>query len=163
MTSHLTTAAQALTRRGVFVLSGGLAASLVSHGAAAADPLGIDQLKGKVVYLDFWASWCGPCKLSFPFMKDLQETYSSRGLVILTVNLDHDRHKAEFFLNQIGASLPVIYDPSGVVAGKYQIREMPTSMVIGRDGAVRYVHKGFHSDQSQEYRDHVARVLEERS
>ncbi len=108
------------------------------------------DLKGKVVYVDFWASWCVPCRSSFPWMQRLAAQDSSKGLVIITVNLDKDHKAAEKFLNDMKTSLPVVFDSTGVLAEQYNLEVMPTSFVYGRDGKLRQRHEGFKADKTTE-------------
>ena len=153
-------------------LAGALVLGLLGVGTAAAlaapmtatsqSQIDLSAYKGKVVYLDFWASWCGPCKLSFPFMEQLGYSNRSRDLVVIAVNVDHDRAKAEAFLQQNPNSLNVVYDPRGKIASQYHVEDMPTSVLIGRDGRVRYVHKGFFPAQTASYQSHVRELLNEK-
>ena len=121
----------------------------------------IDNYKGKVVYLDFWASWCGPCKFSFPYMEDLANQYGSKGLVIFADNLDHTSASADAFLRNNGISLPIIFDQKGVLATRYKVEDMPTSILFDRHGRIRYVHKGFYKGKEDEYTSHVIELLNE--
>jgi cytochrome c biogenesis protein CcmG/thiol:disulfide interchange protein DsbE len=95
------------------------------------------DMKGKVVYVDFWASWCAPCKQSFPFMNDMQAKYGPRGFQIVGVTVDRKREDAEKFLASTPAKFTVGYDTTGKVAGTYKPKGMPTSFLIGADGVVR--------------------------
>lgn len=107
----------------------------------------LQRLKGKVVYLDFWASWCGPCKQSFPWMNEMQKRYASKGLQVVAVNLDKNPQDAEQFLSEVGgASFPVVYDPSSSLPKTYGVKNMPTSILIGADGKVILHHNGFRSE-----------------
>jgi len=99
----------------------------------------LSSYKGKVVYLDFWASWCEPCKRSFPWMNELQETYGENGFKIIAVNLDTDRNDAEKFLKQMPAKFEIAFDKSGKTAEAYNLKAMPSSFLIDRKG--RLVHK----------------------
>ena len=121
----------------------------------------LDAFKGKVVYLDFWASWCGPCKLSFPYMASLEQSYPNKDLVVVTVNLDHSRKKADAFLRDVGVQIPVIYDEKGKLATKFHVEQMPTSILFDRTGKPRYVHKGFYRDKEGDYSDHVYQLVNE--
>jgi thiol-disulfide isomerase/thioredoxin len=134
----------------------------VSAAALHDESLDLSKYKGKVVYLDFWASWCGPCKISFPYMERMTAVYRSEPFVVIAVNVDHSREKADAFLEQIGADIPVVYDPRGTIAAKFKITEMPTSILIGRDGRVRYVHQGFFQDKTSLYADHISELLNEK-
>ncbi len=105
--------------------------------------------KGKYVYLDFWASWCGPCKRSFPWMGELQKRYGPAGLQVLAVNVDAVRGDALRFLAENPADFVVAYDPQGSVARQYAIKGMPSSVLIGPDGKVLHVHAGFNDETAR--------------
>ena len=107
------------------------------------------SLKGKVVIVDFWASWCGPCKDSFPVMEELQAKYGNKGLVVLAVNLDEDRPTMEDFLKKHPVTFTVVRDAAKKLVGKANIKSMPTSFVVSPDGKVVSVHKGFHGSETQ--------------
>ena len=100
-------------------------------------------LKGKVVYLDFWASWCKPCKESFPWMHQMKETYKDQGLEVLAINLDKDRNLADEFLKGMDVNFVIAFDEAGDTATEYQLRGMPSSYLIGRDGKLYASHIGF--------------------
>src|SRR5882762_7140831 len=110
---------------------------------AKGDTVALDQLRGKVVYVDFWASWCGPCRQSFPWMKSLYERYADKGLVIVAINLDKDRDAAESFLEKYPAPFVVAFDPSGKTAKAFKVWGMPTSYIVGPTGAILATHPGF--------------------
>ncbi len=103
--------------------------------------VGFDQFRGQVLYIDFWASWCGPCLLSFPFMNDLQHSYAGKGLHVLAINMDEKPADASRFLDQHPATFDVASGPNGKCAKDLGVATMPTSFLIGRDGTVRVVHK----------------------
>jgi thiol-disulfide isomerase/thioredoxin len=118
------------------------------------------DLKGKVVLVDFWASWCGPCKESFPVMEDLQQRYGSQGLVILAVNLDDDAAAMKDFLKDHKASFTVVRDASKKLVGTVNISSMPSSFILGPDGKVAVVHKGFHGKETaREYAQEIEGLL----
>jgi len=126
---------------------------------ARAEGLNLSAYKGKVVYLDFWASWCNPCRESFPWMNDLQQIYGPDGLVVIGVNVDHDKSLAEQFLQRYGAQFKIVYDTNGTIAEKYNFKDMPTSFLIGRDGKVHYVHAGFYPQKEGTYVAHIKALL----
>ena len=101
------------------------------------------SLKGKVVYLDFWASWCGPCAQSFPFMTEMAQSHRKDGLEVIAVSVDESREEAEGFLKQHPQTLTIAYDPEGVCPRDYGLETMPTSYLIDRKGQLRHVHRGF--------------------
>ena len=140
-----------------------LMASLTVIPCARADGLDLSAYKGKVVYLDFWASWCTPCRLSFPWMSQLQARYGRDGLVVIGVNVDHDRALADEFLSANRGNFQIVYDPHGALAGKYDFKDMPTSFLIGRDGKVRSVHPGFFPNREENYAADVKALLDEKA
>ena len=103
----------------------------------------LDSLRGKLVLVDFWASWCGPCQKSFPWMASMYEKYASKGLVVVAVNLDKDRGLANDFLAKQKAPFLVAYDPSGKTAKAYKVWGMPTSYLVNTKGEIVYTHMGF--------------------
>ncbi len=102
----------------------------------------LEAVRGRVVYLDFWASWCTPCKRSFPWMNELQQRYSGRGLMVIAINLDKTPSAAAEFVAEHPAEFAIGFDPGGQVADAYGVRAMPSSYLIGRDGQIRSVHWG---------------------
>ena len=146
-----------------------LLASLVALAAlfpatvrAEADALDLAKYRGKVVYVDFWASWCGPCKLSFPYMQQLAARYPAGDVAIVTINLDRQRPAAEAFLRQVHGNLPVVYDPAGNLAKTWKVADMPTSLVFDRKGTMRFRHQGFFPAKTAEYESHIAQLVREK-
>ena len=101
------------------------------------------ELKGKVVYLDFWASWCEPCKKSFPWLHDIKQRFAEKGFEVVAVNLDKDRKLADEFLKVMDVNFVVAFDESGESASSYKLKGMPSSYLIGRDGRLYASHTGF--------------------
>jgi cytochrome c biogenesis protein CcmG, thiol:disulfide interchange protein DsbE len=116
-------------------------------------------MKGKVVYVDFWASWCGPCKQSFPFMNELQSKYQAQGFEVIAVNLDARREDADRFLGSVPARFAVAFDAKGESAKRFDVRSMPSSYLIGRDGKVFAAHKGFKDEDRKELEGHIGQAL----
>jgi cytochrome c biogenesis protein CcmG, thiol:disulfide interchange protein DsbE len=117
------------------------------------------SLKGKVVYVDFWASWCGPCKQSFPFMNDLQAKYRAEGFEILAINLDAKREDADKFLAEVPAQFTLAFDAKGESAKRFEVKGMPSSYLIGRDGKVVAAHKGFKEVDRKDLETRIAQAL----
>lgn len=109
-------------------------------------PVQLSGLKGKWVYLDFWASWCPPCRQSFPWMNEMHERYGAHGLHVVTINVDKNTSDAETFLRQTPARFTVLFDNTGQTPKAYGIKTMPTSMLIHPQGQVAWVHAGFKLD-----------------
>ena len=103
----------------------------------------LDSLRGRVVYVDFWASWCAPCRRSFPWLDSLAVRYADRGLTIVAINLDKDRRAADAFLEEFPAGFIVAFDPAGRTAEAYRVPAMPSSFLIGPTGALLSSHSGF--------------------
>lgn len=101
------------------------------------------KLTGKVVYVDFWASWCGPCRQSFPWMNEMQAKYGARGLQIVGINVDAKSADAKTFLAATPARFAIAFDPQGATPRQYGIKGMPSSVLIGPDGKVLLEHSGF--------------------
>jgi thiol-disulfide isomerase/thioredoxin len=104
---------------------------------------------GKVVVVDFWASWCAPCKASFPAYARLQATYAARGLVIVAVSVDDSAAAYAAFLAKLKPSFATVHDAEHKLVGLVQVPTMPTSYLLDRSGKVRFVHEGFHGDQTE--------------
>lgn len=134
-------------------------ATAPAHAAA----LNLTAYRGKVVLLDFWASWCNPCRQSFPWMSQLQQTYGPQGLVVIGVNVDHDSDDAHRFLNQYGGDFKIVYDPEGHLASEYNFHDMPTSYLIGRDGKIHFVHAGFYPEKEGNYLSDVLSLLDQKA
>jgi len=119
--------------------------------------------KGKIIYLDFWASWCGPCRKSFPWMNDMQEKYLKQGLVIISVNVDNNKALADEFLAEVPASFNVVYDPKGKVARKFKLKGMPSSYIFDRSGKVVSTHVGFTESKIKKYEEELNILLSEKT
>ncbi|MDA0680262.1 MAG: TlpA disulfide reductase family protein [Proteobacteria bacterium] len=113
--------------------------------------LDLGEYRGKVVLLDFWASWCVPCRRSFPWMNQMQQKYGDSGLVIIGVNMDAEGGAAQTFLDDYPANFKIITDPDGALARQYDVIAMPSSYVIGRDGELVTRHLGFKVKNQGEY------------
>lgn len=119
----------------------------------------LSSYKGKTVYLDFWASWCGPCKQSFPWMNDMQKKYGAKGLRIVGVNLDQKAEDAKTFLATTPAQFDVAFDSAGQSPKQYGVKGMPTSLLIGPDGKVLMVHQGFKAENREELESQIKQAL----
>ncbi len=110
--------------------------------------INLSAYKGRDVYVDFWASWCIPCRDSFPWMNDMQARYKKNGLVIIAVNLDDNKAEAKKFLQKHPANFIVSYHPDGKVASEFDVKVMPTAYLIDKKGQITYTKQGFkHKDK----------------
>lgn len=125
------------------------------------DSIGLESFRGKILYLDFWASWCGPCLLSFPFMNQLQRNYADKGLEVLAINMDEDKQAARRFLGEHPATFRVALGPNVPCARDLEVAAMPTSLLIDRSGKVRKRHAGFRFGDIGPLRNAVEELLSE--
>lgn len=135
-----------------------------SSGQASEDPiarLGLPAHAGKVVYVDFWASWCVPCRASFGWMAAMHEKYGDDGLVIIAVNVDTDQTAAARFLQKYPAEFRLLYDPAGKIAERFDLETMPSSFVYGRGGELRAQHPGFRDGDGEELEAQIVKLLKE--
>jgi len=116
----------------------------------------------RVVYVDFWASWCAPCRQSFPWMMDLLDKYRDKGLQVVTINLDRDQAAARKFLGDTNASLHVVYDSEGRLAKLYDLQVMPTSFVYARDGSLKLCRQGFDPKETESVEQLIRTLVEEK-
>ncbi len=119
-----------------------------------------DALKGKVVMIDFWASWCGPCKQSFPAMEELHQRYQDKGLVIIAINVDEKGSDMEAFLKKNAATFAVVRDAGQKLVEQAGIATMPSSFLIDREGKVRFMHTGFRgAETKKKYEEEIQLLL----
>jgi thiol-disulfide isomerase/thioredoxin len=119
-------------------------------------------LKGRVILLDFWASWCGPCKISFPWMQEMTEKYSSQGLTVIAVSVDQKRENMQRFLKSFTVSFTVVRDAQQKLVAAADVPTMPTSLLIDRSGRIRFIHGGFDRDQAAgQYVKEIEQLLQE--
>jgi thiol-disulfide isomerase/thioredoxin len=126
----------------------------IAHAVEAGKPLPalglaeVQAVKGQFVYIDYWASWCGPCRQSFPWMNALQAKLGPKGLKVVAVNVDAKRSDADKFLTHTPAQFSIAYDPQGLSAKTLAIKTMPTSMLVSPEGQVIFVHSGFRAEEA---------------
>jgi cytochrome c biogenesis protein CcmG/thiol:disulfide interchange protein DsbE len=156
----------------LFTLLIGLVPALLPHGATASPApnfslpdiagniIELDAQQARVVYLDFWASWCGPCRQSFPWMNEMLQKYQGQGLEIIAVNLDSAAEDAEKFLAKTPAQFTVLYDHKGITPGTFGVKGMPTSFLIDANGEILSQHAGFNSAHKQDLETAIRKALE---
>lgn len=121
----------------------------------------LEDLRGQVVMLNFWASWCGPCRQEMPLMDELYEQYKDLGFTILAVNVDENREDALRFLDKVPVSYPILYDPESRVSERYEVQAMPTTVMIDRDGNARYLHHGYQAGYEEDYERQIRELVRE--
>jgi peroxiredoxin len=159
----LALAAQALA-------SAGAVAALPAAGATAPDfaaksdsgrNVRLSELRGQVVLINFWASWCSPCRQELPLLNKIYTQYRSAGFVLLAVNVDDNRKDADTMLKRLNLRFPTLFDGGKNVAKLYGVDTMPATLVIDRDGRVRYVHRGYYDGYERKYEQQVRELLKE--
>ena len=125
------------------------------------DSTSLGSLRGSVVYLDFWASWCGPCRLSFPQLEAMRTELKSQGFEVFAINVDEFKADALNFLSELPVSYPVVHDASGATPARWGILGMPTGFLIDREGIVRKIHTGYRKSDGAALRAEILKLLEE--
>jgi peroxiredoxin len=120
----------------------------------------LSSTTGSVVYVDFWASWCGPCRQSFSWMNSMQDKYRAQGLKVIGVNLDAKNEDAKKFLSQVPAKFTIAFDSKGLTPKNYGVKGMPTSFLIGRDGKIISQHLGFKEADRESLEKQIKAALE---
>jgi thiol-disulfide isomerase/thioredoxin len=128
------------------------------HGA----PVSSADLRGKVVLVDFWASWCVPCLKSFPWLTAMQAKYGARGLVVVGINLDKSQADAQRFLGRVPHDFTLLYDPEGSTARSFAVKAMPSSFLLDRRGGLVLEHGGFRDADQTVLESAIAAALENR-
>jgi peroxiredoxin len=121
----------------------------------------LSEFRGRVVLVNFWATWCTPCKEELPFFNTLYRRYQNLGLEVLGVNIDKVSSHGAKMSAALGLSFPVLFDPTGKTSNLYQIRTMPTTYVVAKDGTVRHVHWGFGPAEASRYESEIRALLKE--
>jgi thiol-disulfide isomerase/thioredoxin len=119
----------------------------------------IEQHHGQVIYVDFWASWCGPCRKSFPWMNKIQSELKSQGFTVISINVDAEQALATKFLEENPANFSVIYDAKGELASFFKIQGMPSSLIINKKGEIKYAHSGFFTRKISQYEQEIKKLL----
>jgi peroxiredoxin len=127
--------------------------------SASGDNLRLAELRGDVVLVNFFASWCGPCRQEMPALDDLHQRYEALGFKVLGVNVDEDRDAALALLGDVEVSFPVVFDPDSQVSRTYEVAGMPSTFVVDRDGVVSYVHKGYVPGDEEIYQNVVRQLI----
>jgi peroxiredoxin len=149
----------------------GWASAAATVGAAAPDftlrtlngpNMRLQEQRGKVVLVNFWATWCGPCRKEMPHLNRLSDKYKSAGLVMMGVNVDDDVRKAAEVAGKLAVSFPVLLDTDKAVSKLYDLNAMPSTMVIDRSGRVRYLHRGYQDGYENQYDQQIRELLKEK-
>ncbi len=121
----------------------------------------LSELRGQVVMVNFWASWCGPCRQEMPLLDQLYQRYQPMGFTLLGVNVEEDSAAADRVLKEIPVTFPILYDSKNSVSESYQVRAMPSTVLIDRDGNIRYLHKGYQPGYEEDYQQQIRQLVRE--
>jgi thiol-disulfide isomerase/thioredoxin len=146
----------------VLAASPGDAAPALTLATASGETFDLAKLRGKVVYVDFWASWCAPCKRSFPWMNEMLSKYRASGLEIVAVNVDRKREDADRFLAAAPARFTVVFDPAGKAPADWEVKAMPTSYLVDANGRVAFVESGFRDERKGDVEARIRAALPSR-
>lgn len=124
-------------------------------------PLSLGELKGQVVLINFWASWCGPCRQEMPILEQLYHSYQAAGFTLVGVNVEPNANDAQKFLKGTPVSFPILFDPDSKVSKLYEVTGMPSTVILDRNGKVRYVHHGYKPGDESEYLDQIRALTAE--
>jgi thiol-disulfide isomerase/thioredoxin len=136
-----------------------IAGSLAARAVAPGSSLDLDQYRGKVVVLDFWASWCKPCRQSIPWLNEMKSRYAHDGLVVIGVNVDAEHADAERFMRVVPIDFDVVFDPEGELAKRFKLQGMPSSFVFDRAGKLVESRIGFRDAQKSGHEADLKRLL----
>ncbi len=123
--------------------------------------LKLSEMAGNVVLINFWASWCGPCREEMPLLNELHNKYSPLGFTVLGVNVEEDTKNARGFLKNFPVDFPILLDKTNKVSKQYDVIAMPTTVVVDRDGNMRYLHQGYKPGDENKYRKMVKKLVRE--
>ncbi len=123
--------------------------------------LKLSEYAGNVVLLNFWASWCAPCRLEMPLLNELHNKYQKLGFVVLGVNVEEQTDKARSYISERPVDFPVVFDSSNIVSKQYQVIAMPTTVLIDRNGNMRYLHQGYKPGDEKKYTKMIKKLIRE--
>jgi thiol-disulfide isomerase/thioredoxin len=129
--------------------------------SASGENLRLSEYRGDVVMINFWATWCGPCRQEMPLLDELYTRYQRVGFSLLGINIDDDSRRAMAMVNELGVSFPVLFDEQKEVSKLYEVDAMPVTMLLDREGTVRHVHHGYKPGYELKYLDEIRSLLRE--
>jgi peroxiredoxin len=152
-------ACSALLATGVHALDEGARLPEIGLTDLSGNRVDLGSLKGKVVVVDFWATWCAPCKQELPILEKLWQKDRAKGLVVVGVSVDQEAANVGAFVKQLKLSFPVVHDKAHAVADRVKPPRMPSSYIVDRNGVVRHVHGGFRADDAGKIESEVNALL----
>lgn len=138
---------------------GDIAPDFVLSTLDQASQIKLSDYQGKIVYLDFWASWCGACLQSFPALNEIKKTFDGKAFEVIAINLDEDLDEGKRFLEKLNVAFPVLSDPQGVVPEQYQLQAIPMSFLIDKQGKIQMVQVGFDQTDQQKIKNQIQAII----
>jgi peroxiredoxin len=129
--------------------------------SSTGENLRLSEYRGDVVMINFWATWCGPCRQEMPLLDELYNRYERVGFNLLGVNIDDDSRRAMQMAEELGIDFPVLFDAAKEVSRLYEVEAMPVTVIVDREGTVRYVHHGYKPGYEDKYLDQIRSLLRE--
>lgn len=153
---------------GVLVVAGLLAVNASANPApdftllsSTGENVRLAEQRGQVVMLNFWASWCGPCRKEMPLLEEMSKRYSAAGFVLYGVNVEEDNADAKKLIKELGVTFPILYDTESKASSLYNVDAMPTTVVIDKKGAIRFVNRGYKAGDEVKYREQIRELIKE--
>lgn len=128
---------------------------------ASGSKVALSNYSGQVVMINFWASWCGPCREEMPLLDELHQRYAPMGFTMLGVNVEEDSSLADRFLDGTPVTFPILYDRKNSVSKLYDVIAMPSTVIVDRKGQIRYIHHGYESGNEHDYQDQIRALIRE--
>ena len=129
--------------------------------SSTGENLRLSEYRGDVVMINFWATWCGPCRQEMPLLDELYSRYQRVGFNLLGVNIDDDSNRAMNMIEELGVNFPVLFDARKEVSKLYEVEAMPVTVIVDREGTVRFVHHGYKPGYEEMYLDQIRSLLRE--
>jgi peroxiredoxin len=127
----------------------------------AGKPLALADFRGQIVLLNFWASWCGPCRQEMPILEQLNRQYHGKGVTLLGINVEPDSAAAVDWLKATPVTFPILFDTDSKVSKLYEVAGMPNTVIIDRKGQVRYIHRGYSAGAENDYLNQIRALIRE--
>jgi peroxiredoxin len=144
-----------------FALTTSAPAPQFSLAARGGKTINLAQYKGQVVMINFWATWCGPCRQEMPLLESIYKKYNKMGFTLLGVNVEPDSKAAEGWLKATPVSFPILFDTKSEVSKMYQVAGMPSTVIVDRKGNVRVIHRGYKPGDENAYQDNIRKLVRE--
>lgn len=123
--------------------------------------LNLTEQRGKIIVLNFWASWCGPCRTEMPVLQKFYDKYQDLGVSVWGINVEQENQAGRDFLADLNLSFPILFDASNTLSATYQVEAMPTTIIVDRDGLVRYAYKGYKPGYEKKYAKAIKKLIRE--